>query len=149
MHRIDNWINERSGWIIESVEAEYVNIFVYSSLSGSTYIKFPCESKNSIKGLINIKSNENKCFLWCHVWHLNLLKTHRERITKADKEMVSDFDYESIKFPVSKKDFNKIQKKSNIYINVFCYESGLVYPIHISDEKFKDCMDIMDCIDCM
>ena len=37
--RIDNWINEGSGWIIESIEAEYANIFIYSPLIGSTYIK--------------------------------------------------------------------------------------------------------------
>ena len=28
--KIDNWINERSGWIIELINGEYVNISVYS-----------------------------------------------------------------------------------------------------------------------
>ena len=37
LYRIDNWINEVSGWIIESIEAQYINISVYSPLSGSTY----------------------------------------------------------------------------------------------------------------
>ena len=60
LHRIDNWINERSGWLIESVDAEYVNISVYSPLSGSTYIELPCQLKNSVNGIkINIKSNDN------------------------------------------------------------------------------------------
>ena len=66
-HRIDNWINEESGWMIESVDAEYVNISVYSPLSGSTYIKLPHKLRNSMKGLTNIKNNDNKCFLWCHI----------------------------------------------------------------------------------
>ena len=40
LYRIDNWINEGSGWIIESIEAQYVNISIYSSpLIGSTYIE--------------------------------------------------------------------------------------------------------------
>ena len=65
--RIDNWINEGSNWIIESVDAEYMNISVYSPLSGSTYIKFPRKLKYSVKGLINIKNNDNKYFLWCHI----------------------------------------------------------------------------------
>ena len=43
--RNDNWINEGSGWIIESVDAEYVNILVYSPLSGSTYTKLPRKLK--------------------------------------------------------------------------------------------------------
>ena len=61
--KIDNWINEGSGWIIESVEAQYVNISIYSPLIGTTCIELPDGLKNPIKGLINIKSNDNKCFL--------------------------------------------------------------------------------------
>ena len=86
-----------------------------------------------MKGLINIKNNDNKCFIWCHIRHLNLLKIHPERITKADKNTVNDLDYEGIKL-VSKKDFSKIEIK-NTCINVLCYENDLVYPVHISDKK--------------
>ena len=40
---------------------------------------------------------------WYHIRHLNPLKIHPERITKADKSVVNDLDYEGIEFPVSKK----------------------------------------------
>ena len=33
--RIDNWINEGSGWIIKSINSEYVNISKYALLFGS------------------------------------------------------------------------------------------------------------------
>ena len=72
LYRIDNWINARSGWIIESINGEYVNISVYSPLIGSTYIELPDGLKIPMKGLINIKKNDNKCFLWRHIRHLNL-----------------------------------------------------------------------------
>ena len=142
MYRIENWINEESGWITESINAEYVNIFVYSPLSGSAYIKLPCELKNSTKGLNNSKMNGNKWFLWCHIRHLNLLKTHQERITKADNKMINDLDYKGIESLASKKDFSKIEK-NNICINVFCYENKLTYPVYVSDKKFKNCMDLL------
>ena len=100
LNRIDNWINEGSGWVIESIEAGYVNISIYSSLSGSAYIKLPHKLRTSVKGLINIKNNDNKCFSWCHIRHLNPLKIHPERITKANNNMVNDLDYEVTKFPV-------------------------------------------------
>ena len=32
LYRIDNCINEGSGWVIELIEAEYVNISIYSPL---------------------------------------------------------------------------------------------------------------------
>ena len=86
LYRIDNCINEGSGWIIESIQAQYVNISIYSPLIGSTYIELPDKLKNPMKSLINIKNNDNKCFLWCHIRHLNPLKIHPEGITKADKK---------------------------------------------------------------
>ena len=61
--RIDNWINKGSGWMIESIDGEYVNTSAYIPLIGSTYIELPSGLKNSKKGLINIKNNDNKCFL--------------------------------------------------------------------------------------
>ena len=97
---MDNWVCRC--WVC--------HISVYSLLSGSTYIKLPHKLRNSIKGLINIKNNGNKCFLWCHIRSLNPLKIHPERIIKADKNMVNDLDYKGIEFPVSKKDCSRIEQ---------------------------------------
>ena len=142
MYRIDNWINEGSGWIIVSVGV-FVNICAYSLLIGSTYIESPDELKHPIKGLINTKNNDNNCFLWCHARHLNLVDKNPQRITKKDKEIVSKLIYEEIKFPVSKKDYCKIERQNNICINVFCYEGRLTYPVYLSNQSFKDCMDLL------
>ena len=32
LHRVNNWINEGSGWVIESIDINYVNICIYSPL---------------------------------------------------------------------------------------------------------------------
>ena len=37
-NRIDNWASKGSGWIIESIDAEYINLCIYNPLSGSAYI---------------------------------------------------------------------------------------------------------------
>ena len=71
LYRIDAWINKGPGWIIESIESQYINISTYRSLAGSSYIDLPIELKHPKKGLINIKYNDQKCFLWCHVRHIN------------------------------------------------------------------------------
>ena len=54
--------------------------------------------------------------------------------------MINDLDYEGIKFPVSKRYYCRTEKKN---INVFCYENDLTYPVYISDQKFKNCMDLL------
>ena len=81
LYRIDNWINEGSGWIVELIESQYINISTYRPLSGSSYVKLPAELRSSKKGLINIKNNDQKCFLWFHIRHTNPVKIHPERIT--------------------------------------------------------------------
>ena len=62
-YRIGAWINRGSGWIIESIESQYINISTYRPLAGRSYIDLPNELKHSRKGLINIKNNDQKCFL--------------------------------------------------------------------------------------
>ena len=57
--------------------------------------------------------------------------------------MVNDFDYVDTKFPVSKKDYCKTQRKNSICINVFRYEKDLVYPVNVSDEKIEKYMDLL------
>ena len=49
LHRIDNWINEGSGWIVELNESQYINISSYRPLSGSSYVKLPTELKSPKK----------------------------------------------------------------------------------------------------
>ena len=124
LYRIDNWINEGSGWIVELIESQYINISTYRPLSGSSYVKLPAELRSSKKGLINIKNNDQKCFLWCHVKHINPVKIHTERITREVKKLANDLDYDGIEFPVREKDFSKIETKNNICINVYCYEKS-------------------------
>ena len=85
LYMIDVWINNGSGWIIELIKSQYINISIYKPLSGSCYIDLPVELSPR-KGLINIKNKDKKCFLWCHVRHINLSKEHPERILKNDKK---------------------------------------------------------------
>ena len=60
-----------------------MNTSIFRLLSGSTYTQLTRRLKKSMKGHFNIKSKDNKCFLWCHNRHLNPLNTHPEKITKV------------------------------------------------------------------
>ena len=87
--------------------------------------KLSADLRSSKKGLINIKNNDQKYFLWCYVRHINLVKMHPERITQKDKKLVNDLSYDGVGLPVWEKDFSKTETKNNICINVFCYENRM------------------------
>ena len=143
MNAIDEWVSEGSGWVIDSINNHYINVTTYKPLHGSSYVELPTELRNPKKGLINIKNKDDECFRWCHIRHLNPQIEHPVRIKKGDKQMINELNYEGIEFPKPQKQYNKVEKQNSIRINVFGYEKGQPFPIHISKETFKDQMNLL------
>ena len=140
---IDKWVSEGSGWVIDRIDSHYINITTYRPLQESSYIELPTKLRNPKKGLVNMKNKDDECFCWCHIRHLNPQKKNPQRVTKGDKQYIEKLDYTNIVFPVSQKQYNKIEKQNSIRINVFGYEKGQPFPIHITEEKFEDQMNLL------
>ena len=143
LNQISQWISEGSGWTVQSVDNHYLNIVIYKPMKGSSYIQLPSELRNSAKGLINMKNEDNECFRWCHIRHLNPQDKYPQRIKKVDKPYVKNLDYPGVEFPVNVKHYNKIEKQNSINISVFGYEDKQPYPIYVSKEKYKDHMELL------
>ena len=143
LNKIAVWISEGSGWTIQSVDNHYLNVVKYQPMKGSSYIKLPQELRNSSKGLINMKNEDNECFRWCHIRHLNPQDKYPQRIKKVDKQYIENLNYSGIEFPVATKQYNKIEKQNAININVFGYEDKQPYPIYVSKEKNEDCLNLL------
>ena len=95
---IASWISEGSGWTVQSVDGHYINVVKYEPIRGSSYIKLPSELRNGKKGLINMKNEDNECFRWCHIRHLNPQNKDPQRIKKSDKEHVNKLNYSGMSF---------------------------------------------------
>ena len=143
LNKISQWISEGSGWTVQSVDNHYLNIVIYKPMKGSSYIQLPSELRNSAKGLINMKNEDNEWFRWCHIRHLNPQEKYPQRIKKVDKPYIEKLDYSNIDFPVSVKHYNKIEKQNSINISVFGYENKEPYPIYVSKEKYEDHMELL------
>jgi len=109
---------------VEKIDNIYINLVSYRPLKGSSYIQL----QNSAKGLISLKIKNNECFRWCHIRHLNPKKTNPQRIKRKDKALVDTLHYRGIAFPIDGKQYNKIEKLSNIGINAFGYENKQPFP---------------------
>ena len=59
---IDVRINEGSGWNVESIDSQYIDISTYRPLSGGSYMDLPVALKSPRKGPTTIKSKDQKCF---------------------------------------------------------------------------------------
>ena len=95
-----------------------------------------------------MKNEDNECFRWCHIRHLNPQEKHPERVKKSDKQYIGKLDYVEIEFPVMVNQYNKIEKQNNIKINVFGYEERQPFPIYISKERFENQMNLPSITEC-
>ena len=118
VNKIQQWISEGSGWTIQSVDSHFINVVKYRPLKGSSYIPLPKELQNSAKGLINLKNKDNECFRWCHIRHLHPQDKDPQRIKKTDKQYIEKLDYTGITFPVTVKQYKRIEKQNSINVNV-------------------------------
>jgi len=138
LERIAKWLSKSSQWVVDEILHHFINIASYIPLRGNSYIQLRKELRHSMKGLINLQNDDNKCFLWCHVRHKKHEKVHPERVKISDKMFSKKLDYSGITFPVQINDVDKIEKQNCININIFSYEDFRFNPIRSSKEKYGD-----------
>lgn len=139
MAKIGTWINQGSGYIVESVNEHYINVVRYDSLRGNSYITLPPELQHPRKGLINIQNEDNECFRWCHAPYINPKTENPQWIRNSDREMAEMLNCQGVELPVSvKKNYVKVKVQNSININVFGYEDKQFFPIYVPKQKNTD-----------
>ena len=138
LERIANLINGSSGggsgWIFYKIIKLELHTVSYRPLRGNTWIPLPKELADK-KAIINMKNQDNKCFIWCVLRALNPTNNHSERIDKELMEKEDDLNMKDIEYPVSLKDISKFEKQNpEISITVLGFnEKDKVYPLHVSE----------------
>ena len=141
-HRLDIWTGLGSGWIIDKIEDINIDIANYDPLSGSSYISLPSELKHPMKGLINPKNKDIECFKWCHVRFINPQNKDADRIKKQDKKIAETLDYRGINFPMKARDYEIVEERFNINVNVFGYENR-VFPLYVSKKSNEQVLNVL------
>ena len=141
LNLLDTWINESSAWTIYQIDRLYINTSNYEPLLGGSYISLPEKLKNSMEGLINLKNNDHRCFMWCHVRMLNSQNRNAERVNKQDKKIAANLNYSGIEFPLDFNVYEKIEDRFQMQVNAFGYENK-VYPLYISKKSYDQTLMI-------
>ena len=95
-----------------------------------------------MKGLINPKNKDHKCFMWCHIRFINPTNSHLERINKQDKKIASTLDYRGINFPMKARDYEIVEERFNFNINVFGYQNK-VFPLFVSKKSNEQELNVL------
>ena len=124
-----------------------INIFRYQALKKhmGSYIELPKSLQR--QGLINIKNEDQFCFIWCYIRYLNPVNKNPNRITKEDKKLFNNI-YEKLKyfdFPI-KINKNNIEKIENILEINICIlsadENNNIIPMISSENNHKNDLNL-------
>ena len=118
---IQNFQRDGSGWIIDTTESWQLYIYKYNPMYAKSYIPTPSKIIRS-KAIVNIRNEDNKCFLWSVLAALHKVKANAERVNhyfKYERELKID------KYPVSLADIDRFEKQNSVSVNVLIRYKGL------------------------
>ena len=129
---------EGSGWRFEKVIKLVLHTTRWEPVNAGSYIELPQALKNR-KAIINMKNQDDKCFMWCVLRALNPKDKNTERIDNDLKNKVDTLNMEGIQYPVSLRGIDRFEHLNpEISITVLGYnEEEKVYPLKVS--KYTGC----------
>ena len=129
---------EGSGWRFEKVEKLVLHTTRWEPVNAGSYIELPQELKNR-KAIINMKNQDDKCFMWSVLRALNPKDKNAERIDNDLKSKVETLNMEGIQYPVSFRGIDRFEHLNpEISISVLGYnKDDKVYPLKVS--KYTGC----------
>ena len=130
--------DEGSGWTLVAVISLVLHVTKWEPIYGSSYIPLDPYIANK-KAIINMKNEDDKCFMWCVLRALYPKNDHPERIDKDLKSKQDIINMKGICYPVSLKAIDHFEHLNpNISISVLGYnKEDRVFPLRIS--KYTGC----------
>ena len=130
--------SEGSGWVLVGVISLVLHTTKWEPIYGSSYIPLDPYIANK-KAIINMKNEDDKCFMWCVLRALYPKNDHPERIDKDLKSKQDIINMNGIHYPVSLKAIDHFEHLNpNISISVLGYnKEDRVFPLRIS--KYTGC----------
>ena len=125
-----------SGWGFVKFDGFRIAISRYVLRTARGYIELPEQYRNSKKGLVNIRNDDDKCFQYCIIAALHPPNNKKTRIDyyqskKVQENIVPLYNWNGVKFPTSLKDVRKFEANNKITINVFSLDKeDDTYEIH-------------------
>ena len=150
---LDKNVNEfeqkGSNWKIEEIDRLDLRIGIYNPFSGGCHTFLPEEVKNK-HAIINIKNNDERCFLYSVIAGLYPPKFNPSRVNYY-KTQEYKFNLKDIQFPVSEKIIDKFEKNNqHLKININIYEwsnfetrQSTLKPIRISKYKNEKIINLL------
>ena len=148
MQKLDDEQLEGSGFVFQEIEEVILEIYKIKDIQASSYIELPPKYKNS-QSIINIKNNDQFCFLWCILAYLFPVVNNKNTTSSYSKHF-DKFNLEGLEFPMKVKDIPKFENLNTqsafgigLCMNVFELTGTVLTPIHVNKNYLQPQIDLL------
>ena len=141
MQKLDDEQLEGSGFVFQEIEEVILEIYKVNDIQASSYIELPGKYKDN-KSIIDIKNNDQYCFLWCILAQLYPVENHKDGISKYIIHL-NKLNLKVLEFPMKVKDIPKFENLNNLNINVFELTGNVLTPIHVNKNYLQPQIDLL------
>ena len=141
MQKLDDEQLEGSGFVLNGIVNVILEIYKVNDIQASSWVELPEKYKNN-KSIMNIKNDDQFCFLWCILAHLFPVEDHKNR-TSSYSIHTNKLIFNGLEFPMKIKDIPKFENLNNLNVNVFELTKTVLTPIHINKNYLQSQIDLL------
>ena len=117
MQKLDDEQLEGSGFVLNGIVNVIMEVYKVNDIQASSWVELPEKYKNN-RSIINIKNDDQFCFLWCILAYLYPVEDNKSRTTNFSMHF-NKLNLEGLEFPMKVKDIPKFENLNNLNVNVF------------------------------
>ena len=129
--RIENFVQNGSGWILNTLKTLWLDVAKYEPIKGSSYLPLPDSLKNK-RAVINVKNDDDHCLRYTLRAALFPTNNHPERLSSYTKD--DGLNFEKVESPTPVSQISKVETLNNLAINVYGWENNKVIIHRISNQ---------------
>ena len=141
MQKLDDEQLEGSGFVLNGIVNVISEIYKVNGIQASSWVELPEKYRNN-KSIINIKNDDQFCFLWCILAHLFPVEDHKNR-TSSYSMHTNKLILNGLEFPMKIKDIPKFENLNKLNVNVFELTGAVLTPIHINKNYLQSQIDLL------
>ena len=130
-----------NGFVLNGIVNVILEIYKVNDIQASSWVELPEKDKNN-KSVINIKNDDQFCFLWCILAHLFPVEDHKDRTSNYSMH-TNKLILNGLEFPMKIKDIPKFENLNNLNVNVFELTGAVLTPIHINKNYLQSQIDLL------
>lgn len=141
--KLSEFQHRESGWSCESMSHLEININKYSPFRGGSYIDLPSVVRNT-KSCLNIRNNDNYCFLWSIVAAIHPQKNN-VCLTSSYPHYSIVLNTDGMTFPPSYKDIKIFENSNEISVNVYGLDdkNNVTGPLYITSARKNNHVNLL------